>query len=981
MTTDKKQSAIAEVRDQLSLDFADGKYLNRIGYNLGMRRPVYGFTNDQWRALIKVLALQYKQIVTKFQDALEIVLGPRITKVFTLSDRAYPDDTVLRVNSTVGLPQTGTLVLDVGLVTEEEVPYCYIDRESDTIYLNDILVHTHEHSTQDVETDFIVTDSTATSLVVADARFLPTTFPFTMLVGAGTALEESVSVSGVDVSARTVTLSSALASSAHALPAVSSTSSTMLRKHHTNSLLLALADTSSFSESGLLTIGRDSQEFTATTASTTTSATIASPSFVDNELVGLYVFFPNVGASLRAISSNTSTVITFSPAIASTASGETFVIRECLTNSAVFFPVTGMVLHAFPATNELAGYKVVFEGNITAALAGKVVTIVSHTSAIAYLSEAVVVAPNDLFSIMPVVKYGSNDQSTNSLLLTQELPSIVTVLQGAVVEEMTVPTKVSLAPGQVTGTDWDIIQAEARRVEIFIPEVLKDIGDTRSASYLHTAHIATTPSTTLTSPVVAGATSLPVASTANFPLAGVLTIGAERVAYYVASATALTIPSSSTLSLGYPTSTTVSLYQPRYGTTDLLEGNVWSVSDTFSCPYLYNEVARAPSGTVGISAFSSASSYALAGPTEVASFCALGSTAVEVADASAFPLAGFPINMLLGEGTANVETAAVTEVLFKNRTYGALIAAPGFTSSANTLQVDFLDPQTATPSGGFPNAGSYRVKIDAGGTPYVVTVTGTATSPDRLVLDPTSWTSVPTFSPGHTVELLHDVVKVNGLANSHNGLISFTDRSVVSPVLYPGVAETARVLYSSMDVVSGTGFPASGSPVYINFGSGSIPVSSTLSSSPAAEVTTLSVTATASFPIVYPYTVVLDKGTAVEELVHVSNNNTSTNTLTLAFQTRYAHVSGAVVTFTPGLPETTTYTTLSSNTLNFSTAIKVDSTHFPSENVIVSSGLSTPGETGYDFPLRLPSDIAARLSFLFDFIRAAGVKVSVIHAR
>lgn len=54
------QSDIGEVRDQMSLDYADGKYLSVVTGNLGLARPPLGFSDAVWRALGRILALQYK---------------------------------------------------------------------------------------------------------------------------------------------------------------------------------------------------------------------------------------------------------------------------------------------------------------------------------------------------------------------------------------------------------------------------------------------------------------------------------------------------------------------------------------------------------------------------------------------------------------------------------------------------------------------------------------------------------------------------------------------------------------------------------------------------------------------------------------------------------------------------------------------------------------------------------------------------------
>ena len=129
-TTNK--SAIAEVRDQLSLDFADEEYLNTIGQNLGVNKHLFSFDDDIWRALIKTLAIEYKQVTTKFADVLEILFGPKETVAGTivvnwdktqnpwvLLPAVLVGDTSFFMNDTTHLPQVGTLLFDEGLSTEE----------------------------------------------------------------------------------------------------------------------------------------------------------------------------------------------------------------------------------------------------------------------------------------------------------------------------------------------------------------------------------------------------------------------------------------------------------------------------------------------------------------------------------------------------------------------------------------------------------------------------------------------------------------------------------------------------------------------------------------------------------------------------------------------------------------------------------------------------------------------------------------------
>jgi len=48
MPVSKNQSAIREVRDQLFADTADGRRLNIVGANLGLDRPAFGFSDDNF---------------------------------------------------------------------------------------------------------------------------------------------------------------------------------------------------------------------------------------------------------------------------------------------------------------------------------------------------------------------------------------------------------------------------------------------------------------------------------------------------------------------------------------------------------------------------------------------------------------------------------------------------------------------------------------------------------------------------------------------------------------------------------------------------------------------------------------------------------------------------------------------------------------------------------------------------------------------
>ncbi len=118
MSVNKNQSDIREVRDQLSIDHADGKHLNIVTANLGITRPVIGFTDDVWRAVVKQIAVEFKQVVTQYHKLLAILFGPQITEVTTLAQAASTGDMSIFLNRDDHLPQIGTFILDEGQPAE-----------------------------------------------------------------------------------------------------------------------------------------------------------------------------------------------------------------------------------------------------------------------------------------------------------------------------------------------------------------------------------------------------------------------------------------------------------------------------------------------------------------------------------------------------------------------------------------------------------------------------------------------------------------------------------------------------------------------------------------------------------------------------------------------------------------------------------------------------------------------------------------------
>ena len=119
MTTGKNQSAIRSARDQLFLDFADGGRLTIVSDNLGISRPTFGISDDEWRAVVKQIALDNQQITKAYRKLIEICVGPKFNRPANLATASSVGDSIVTVNDSSVLTQEGTLIFDEGQATEE----------------------------------------------------------------------------------------------------------------------------------------------------------------------------------------------------------------------------------------------------------------------------------------------------------------------------------------------------------------------------------------------------------------------------------------------------------------------------------------------------------------------------------------------------------------------------------------------------------------------------------------------------------------------------------------------------------------------------------------------------------------------------------------------------------------------------------------------------------------------------------------------
>lgn len=267
MAYGRSQSDIATVRDQLSLDYAEAEYLNVVTANLGIVRPVFGFSDAVWRAAVKAIALQYKQVRSAFEAVLEVILGPEYIQTAILAEGVEAGDTTLELLDASRLPQCGTITLDAGLASEEELEYVFIDYATNLVYLADDAANDHDadaENTDDLEPITFLTADVAAgilSIPVFDSTQFPTVYPYTILVGQGTEAEESLVVT--NNAANILTLQNA-STKAHRAPRPSVIFTTITQTYGADAYFLTCDDTTQFPESGFLLInGTTRVEYTS----------------------------------------------------------------------------------------------------------------------------------------------------------------------------------------------------------------------------------------------------------------------------------------------------------------------------------------------------------------------------------------------------------------------------------------------------------------------------------------------------------------------------------------------------------------------------------------------------------------------------------------------------------------------------------------------------------------------------------------------
>lgn len=985
MTVSSTKNQIQEVLDQISLDYAAGKYLNVVSSNLGLDRPLFGFSDAAWRAITRIVALRFRQIPNKFRDVLEILVGPQTTRVASLSEDSAIGSKQITVHDTTELPDVGTIVFDEGLTTEETVEYCLVDRTQNIVYLNSNTSFARSAVPGDAKTILLYGKAGSTEVLVSSAESFPTSgFPYTLVLGRGTDTEEVVQLQGVDIDTHTLT-TSALAKD-HLLPELNLVSTTLSSAYAAGSFFLQVNDVSFFPDSGTLILEDSATIFTAT-GGTTTSITVAASTFSRTNGLSTYkvAFSGNITPALKDqevyIKGNTDSTITLFSSITAPSAGDTFTIRPIIEFTGIDRENNTINLKdslAFELASGVGTQVEVLKEEPTAVLAPVKINAIPwdlYDNGDGLFEVYVPETERDRLRLLDA-SFAHAEATSSPPSTTTVAPTNITTDPARLFVASTIgwpSSGVAILPGENVG----YVLSEPT----FLTAEVKAGGTTLTVSDVS---VLPAPGGTIDIDVNGGSPETVVVVTRDLQTNTVTvfpSLVSDHLVGSVIREAAFEIPHG--FETVTPTSSTVSLYEPVYPSTSVIDGGGITTQDVFEGPYLYQETAEGPAVST-----STVLKQTLAGPTRLAISVDVTSgekTAIEVEDGTTFPLTS-TFSMMVGQ-----EKMTATEVSLKQRCVATLASA--YSPGSTTLSASNLRPGLYTASD-FPLAKGYRVVLSPftflEEVVFVKEVVG-----NTLILDSPTTTS---HGLGDEIRLYSDTVTVTQIDTNHVGINDYSDRSVSSigtnrarpsTINDDSLVERVTPLYSSILVADTTNYPSTGGTVFISKGiQNRVLRAYSLTINPGDTlITGLTNPGTAHFPTDTPYWIIIDEGTAFEERMEVTFHDVAFRRFTtFAFgpepgEARFSHPYGTPITLRVGSEEKLEYSSISGNTIVFPTEIMLQSTHQAGETVVLSSGPSTPSLYGTDFPLKMPSDLFNRIRFVFDLIRAAGVQVVFISKR
>lgn len=919
MSTDKVQSAILEMRDQLFLDTADSLRLNIVSANLGLDRPIGSLGDDEWRAAAKEIALRRKLVLPIYHRVIEVCLGPQKSRIGVLSETAEVGDTVITLDDASNLLQLGSIVLSEGTANEETVEFCFRDLFTNQVFLTSPLAFQHE--VLDAASSFLTADvaASAVALPVLDSRIFPTSgFPYNVILDRGTEFEETVEITANTVATNTLTCSAT--TFAHSGPVAQFVRKPLEQDTIAGRTFLVLDanDTRVYPAAGFvrLAFGTGTEEIAEYIENDVTNDVLT--------LKRPLQFAHSMGESVELMSSGAA-VETVSAKQAGTG-WDVFITNP--REVQVYVPEDLEMLRLTDAS-WLHKEAPASPGSTTTSAAVSIGdTSIPVTSVRGFVDEG------DLIDI--------DTGAETAWYIRRDSGDPVEISQNS--------EPFALSDGQTLTVSVDGAAADTATFNI------ADFADIANATAVEIAAVINTDvadchaDATADGRVRITSDDWPDDITASIEVTGGT---ANPTIGFLTPALELAQP----LTVAHGGGVDVDATQIIYGGTTLEDGNIRNaggsvITGQFPGPYLYDPSQEGVTDTTADLAI------AVPFPTRVAVSQVVGATCLEVEDVSSWLAPPFtPFTVRIGRASGTQEDRTVTDRTLQTDASttvdsGTLI---GDTSIDGVDTTDFPESDGVNPA-------RYRIIIDQGNAneEIVTVVQNTAGTPGTFsLLSPMTIA----HSAAETIELLNDVLTFDVLTESHTGVS-------VTPTV---AGDRVEPLVESIELSSVVGFPDEGT-VWVNFGKERINVRARITS--VVSPTILEFADSSLFPTTdFPYRIVVGEGLPQEEIAFVSANNTGLNQLTMSSALVGTFAVGDYVEFTAGTPTVLDYNDIDSTTLNLTTPQVLSSGFTEGEVVTLSPGPSAPDIDGNDFPFLMPANPAACVELLLEFVRAAGVEI------
>lgn len=914
------KSAIRECRDQLYLDRADGKYLNNVTNNIGMERPLIGFSDDDlWRAITRLLALDIKLVETVFHRILELMLGPRVTAVSALAQNAASLDESIYISDQMNIPQLGTLILDPGTADEETRAYSFRDPLTGEVLLDTPLANDHT-AWVDNASNSIITDYSAgvTSIVLISTDEFPEPSggaEVPIIIGAGTDNEEVVLMTNNSKSTSTLTVSTT--ANAHDGPVVSFVTSELISVVPAGNII-TLDEVDNFPDEGYIRITEN--------GGATTEDVYYTSRDVDNDQLVL---------SKRLTNTYTTAYVNL------LRYGETVQVAQVKVDGADWDTwQTGdrqlkIQVPAILQRNRLLDATFLHDTQQT-------VTPTTVATASSIGDYSLELAAADTFPESGTVVIDSGGASEEHIKYTR-----ITRFASFLFANDTTSPVLGIPAGST--------------------ELLVDNAAVLYAAYtglsIDTAIIdraGTAETVTITAFDVENNTiTLSTGLTNAFSSGDTIEMGNPDVLHF-----------GRALEIAHLIGESVDLYQPVYAGTSLEDGRIFSATDhLYQGSYLYDLSDRLKY------ILSTTLAENLAGPQDLLVGQRATRTAVEVKDASLYNTTDLQ-RLQLGRGFGNREIVDINAVTLR-RTIGVLTLASPVTAGDTTMTVSagtlpdafgyrlFIDDNT---TGG--NVEEIVIVRDVSGT-SVTLEDGFANSHSAadniwLLADVITTDSL---AYDHTGLIKYDSRKalVPGEGDDWATASStYETNNRVSPV------DEVR---DYIKVTSAGSFEPTGGYAILNFGFATLPAESRIATAASAGAGTLTLDDGSAFPATN-FFVYIGVGARTLESIEVTSR--AGNVLTLSSNILFDHEEGEWVQYRAGAQETLVYSETSTGQLEFENGVVLANDHMSGEAAMYSTQVAKPSTLGNDYPFYLPSDLQDRLEFVLDLARAAGVEIIFI---